>query len=552
MRRKPTTNWRFLLSVGLALGLSPKAPAQAPPDDDLKARIERLEKQNQELLEALKRLQTVPTSPITGFHQPSNALPAAEQGGLGKEDVKKIVGDYLKGQEEKKKAADAALKQKEEEEGYKVGTNLKMNVRWNNGLFFETPNKDFVAHFGMRFQNDAVYFTQDPKTKLGGQPGSLQDGDFFRRVRIQTDGVFWEVFEWNLEAALETANTGVVGLDEFWVGITQLPIFGTFRFGHNKVPQGLEGDQVSSSKAMTFLERASYCDAFYNNFATGLWASNNYLDERVTWSAMWYRTDRGTNLTGDSFADGEFGYTGRATCLPYYEHDGRCLVHLGGSATWRKSQNPPPGLVGPGVVQFRARTQIRDFNGEFGTAPNPGNSNRWVDTGAIIADSATVYASEFLWIHGPFSVQAEYGWAFANDAFVGGKSQGDLGFHGGYVQLSYFLTGENRTYDKRFGKLGTQYIARANTPFWFVRDEDRRWSLGRGAWEIAARYSHLDLNSGLVQGGQFDGLEFGVNWHLNNNLKVQFDYLHQNRYDLKAGQFPGTMDGFGIRTQFFF
>src|SRR5262249_49921417 len=57
--------------------------------------------------------------------------------------------------------------------------------------------------------------------------------------------------------------------------------------------------------------------------------------------------------------------------------------------------------------------------------------------------------------------------------------------------------------------------------------------------------------SGAIQGGKLDGLELTLNWYLNTNLKIQFEYLHNNRYDLRAGQVPGNLDAFGIRTQLF-
>jgi phosphate-selective porin len=49
-----------------------------------------------------------------------------------------------------------------------------------------------------------------------------------------------------------------------------------------------------------------------------------------------------------------------------------------------------------------------------------------------------------------------------------------------------------------------------------------------------------------------DGLELGVNWYLNTNIKFQFEYLHNNRFDTTPGQLSGNLDGFGIRTQLFF
>ena len=79
------------------------------------------------------------------------------------------------------------------------------------------------------------------------------DGTFFRRVRINMNGTFWQVFEYNTEFALEQVKEGVVTLDEMYVGMKDIPWIGTARVGHMRVAQGFEGDQLSSSKAMTFL-----------------------------------------------------------------------------------------------------------------------------------------------------------------------------------------------------------------------------------------------------------------------------------------------------------
>jgi hypothetical protein len=173
------------------------------------------------------------------------------------DSIKKAVAEYMKEQEKKKKEDEEAAKRKLEEEGFKVGSDLKMTVRWNtaNGVTFETPNKDFTAHIGYRFQLDNVYWTQNDNIRPPTQIGDLEDGIFFRRSRPSFDGTAWEIMEWNCELALEQVQNGVPNFDECWVGIQKVPIIGNIRIGHNKVPQGFEGDMVSSSKAMTFLER---------------------------------------------------------------------------------------------------------------------------------------------------------------------------------------------------------------------------------------------------------------------------------------------------------
>jgi phosphate-selective porin OprO/OprP len=429
-----------------------------------------------------------------------------------------------------------------------------MTVRWNtaNGVTFETPNKDFTAHIGYRFQLDNVYFTQSDNLRPPTQVGDFQDGIFFRRSRPSFDGAAWEVIEWNCELALEQVQSGVPNFDECWVGIMKIPVIGNVRVGHIRVPQGFEGDTYSGSKALTFLERSSMAEALYPFEGTGIWTGNSVLDQHATWAFMAYMQDNPRTNSAAAFGDGEPAYTGRVTALPVYEDEGRCLVHLGISGTWRTNLRPDPGLADPRLARFRARPEIRDAIGDFGTGVLPGDVARWVDTGPFASGSTGVVGTEFLAIRGPFSVQAEYGWAFANDAVVNGKSIGTPTFSGGYVQLSYFLTGENRLYDRRLAKLGPNYIASPFTPFWFVRSDDRGVSWGLGAWEVAARWSHLDLDSGPVRGGKMDGLGLVVNWYLITNLKIQFEYLHQNRFDMRTGQVPGNLDAFGIRTQFFF
>jgi phosphate-selective porin OprO/OprP len=137
-------------------------------------------------------------------------------------------------------------------------------------------------------------------------------------------------------------------------------------------------------------------------------------------------------------------------------------------------------------------------------------------------------------------------------ALPNGASLGSPWYQGGYFQVGYFLTGENRTYDRRLGTVGGTYISSPYTPFWLTRRDDGGVTWGRGAWELAARWNYLDLNSGDIAGGKSNALELGVNWFLNTNFKMQFMYLWQDRYHLAPGQVPGTIDGFAIRTQFFF
>jgi phosphate-selective porin OprO/OprP len=554
-RRWPTLmKYALIGTVSLGMGLG-GARAQQPEDPqmtELKLRLDRLEKQNQLLMEQLQQRSVVTTSAQTAS---SN------------DDVRKVVQGVLKEQDDKKKADEEKKKKEEAEKGFEVGSDLKMSARWNptNGVTFETPSKDFVSHLGVRFQLDSVFFNQSGGLDHPPPAGinNLQDGVFFRRVRPSWDGTAYEVFEWNVELALEQVAHGVPTWDEMWVGIKEIPFLGTVRVGHQKTPQGLEGDMVSSSKSMTFLERSAYTDAFYENFSTGVQVTNSVADQRMTYTFMFYRQDNDNGINADnngvSFQDGAYAYGLRLTSLPQWENNGRCFMHLGASANWRNAEKldnnatlPQGGVFGPKFVEFRARPQMRDAIGDFGATPLSGNSRRLVDTGLIQADGSLVLGSEFAWIMGPLSIQAEYAWSEINNPVIAGAGVGNQWFNGGYLQVSYFLTGENRAYDRRLGRMASTYIANPNENFFLVRGEDDRIHWGSGAWELAARINHLDLNSSKINGGETNALELGINWYLSNNLKFQFEYLWQDRFNLKPGVNAGELNGFGIRTQFFF
>jgi phosphate-selective porin OprO/OprP len=595
---------RLLFVGGVAAALVAAGPARADDKDDIQTLKQQLEAQKQQMEQQKKLLDDLQKK-FGQISQPvlnqagdlTTGLPAAPTAAAAsdKATVESIIADYLKRQDEAKKAAEAAAKAQADEEGHKVGSDLKMSTFWNplNGTTSATANKDFVSHIGVRFQYDSVWFTQNGNTRVGTNPiGDLQDGSFFRRVRPSWDGQAWEIIEWNVELALEQVTNDVINYDQVWVGIMNLPALGAIRIGHLKTPQGLEGDTTGSSKSMSFMERSMYTDAFYQNFCTGALLLNSVADQRATYSFAWYRQDNGQNglnqyNNGADFGDGDYGYTGRITALPIWENDGRCFLHLGASYTYRVSERPnaTAGNEGnegnPRMVEYRARPQMRDAIGDYGgTAGNnatpiglSGDSRRIVDTGALACNNNQVIGTEAFYVRGPLSFMAEYAWANAESAravigtpagevginnthlfkpLPNGASLGNPWFQGGYVQVGYFLTGENRTYDRRVGTVGGTYIASPYTPFWLTRGEDGRLLMGRGAWEVVARWNYLDLNSGDIAGGKSNALEVGLNWFLTTNLKFQFEYLWQDRYHLPPGTVPGDLQGFGIRTQFFF
>ena len=506
---------------------------------------------------------------------------------LGQDEVKNIVNQYLLDQDSQKKAAADAAKVQAEQQGYKIGSELSMSASWENGLVIATPNNDFSFHLGGWIQFDNVFFSQSPGllapqgafsgTKQGvasgakqGGIGDLEDGTYFRRIRLETDGAFFENYEYHLTMALENIQYSTVGLEEFWVGVKDVPLIGTIRLGHFKTPVGLEAGNSASSVALTFMEESSYSEAIELNQprVTGLWLGNSYLDQRTTYTFAVFRQDL-SSFSGAFFGDGQYGWQGRLTALPIWEDDGRCWMHVGLSGGWRNGTN---NLATSPLRTFelRARPELRDddpagLSSGAETVPNS-NDSRMVDTGVIAAEQEWLTGLEFCYVAGPFSVQAEYGFNWLDNADGINPSGLKLNpaltppqnytFTGGYVQLAYTLTGESRSYNRRLGRFTANYFG-PQGPYnsaWFVRDDDGRVNFNWGAWEIAARYSYVNLNSGTglntIQGGVMNGYTAGLNWYLNTNVKIQFNYVYDQRSDLPVGSIPGAVQVLGMRLQF--
>src|SRR5690606_16204002 len=110
-------------------------------------------------------------------------------------------------------------------------------------------------------------------------------------------------------------------------------------------------------------------------------------------------------------------------------------------------------------------------------------------------------------------------------------------FDGYYAQLGYFLTGETRPYRNASG-IFDRVKPRRN----FGWKEDSGW----GAWEVTARYSEIDLNDGGIRGGEQADFTLGLNWYLNPNTRIVWNYIHG---DVDHDLYDGSFDSFLMRFQ---
>jgi phosphate-selective porin len=487
--------------------------------------------------------------------------------------VRQVIKDYLSEIETKRKQDADTKKKADEEKGYEVGTNLNLNAHWVNGrgLTFTSPNKDWDFHFGGRLQFEPVWFQQPfslkgPATGNGGVPGSaangglgsLDDGMYFRRTRLRADGSAYETLEFVFEIDFEQLN--FITYDHMWFGAKDLPFLDTVRIGQHKVPMGMEN--LGSDYHLTNLERSAGSDAFSTLFAPGIWVSRNFLDKNVAFQTMFHKTQQ-MNFYTSSFGDGNYASSTRVTWTPIYMDEGREVVHLGANYQWRTGnlgRNIAPGGTGStfgdsqNAMRFRARGDIRDAIG-IGSGGNlGGDPARFVDTGYFLSNNVQTVMPEFLLIWGPFSIQSESYFVWAQDSRTlyppnrVGTNVGTQYFWSTYAEASYFLTGERRGYDRRFGTYDRPVL---NGNSFLVRGDDGRYHMNWGAWQAAYRYTFMDLNGSRINGGQLGEHTFGMNWYLNDMTKIQFQYSIMQR-NVVAPAAGGTVHAFGMLAQWYF
>jgi phosphate-selective porin OprO and OprP len=418
---------------------------------------------------------------------------------------------------------------------YLIGSAPELLGRVNNGgLLFETANKDYRFHLGALIQQDYAFFSQDDELKAAPGPapgpsggiGDLQEAVFFRRGRIRFDGIAHEIVEWDFDVELIANNS--VAFDDLWVGLANMPVVGNVRAGHVKLPMGIES--MTSNRVFTFVERASIFDIFIPEYGSGILLFDSYEDAKLTWAACAHRLDPTGN--GTDAGDGQWNGTFRLSSLLFNSPDERHYVHVGSAYSIRDDRD--------GVVRFRGRPEWRD------TTNLSSLNNRFVDTGEIAASDFDLYQAELAWVAGAFSCQTEYVHAAVNATNMERQD-----FNGGYALVSYFLTGESRPYDKRTGRFAR---VKPIQNFFLTRRGSSGsrgvGAYGLGAWELASRYSWVDVNSAQILGGTEEAFTTGVNWYWNDNFRVQANYIHTMRDASAPGSISGDVDAFVMRFSF--
>lgn len=349
-------------------------------------------------------------------------------------------------------------------------------------LVFKSDDGNFQTRLDSRFYINGSYFMEDPEDILSNQTN-------LRKARFAVKTKLWGV--WNFEWDIDVADGEMVEVKDMWASFSGFHN-SHLKFGNFKQPFGLE--EVTSSRLIVFPERSLPMLAFETDRQFGLeyskWGKLGMIPFNLRTSVFTQ------SLSNESKSDYEKevhetgkGFAARLAIAPELTED--ILFHGGLAVAYETPFDESEEL------EYKSEAETK--NGDL----------EWFDTGNISeADHSLKLGLEGILQYKNFHLQSEF--IQTTVTRLDDSNLEDPTFIGGYTYLSWLITGERRPWSINDGEFGQ--IMPKNKKF--------------GAWELAARYSHLNLTDedANIYGGAGNLYTFGVNWYANPNVKFQLSY----------------------------
>jgi len=356
-----------------------------------------------------------------------------------------------------------------------------LDVSAKDGLSYESSAGNFAIKLGGRFHYDGskVFSTADE---------NIEDGWAVRRKYAKLGLSLYKVWRLGLQYDLESETKPYESL---WLRYSGFSAFNITLGQMSNEPFSLE--ESTSSNVVPFMERA-LPNALTPSNNVGVLLNTSGSGWSTAVGAFWetYIED------SDPFnGDEGRGVTGRFTFLPIDKGDD--LLHVGLSASWRWPDDT-------NRVRFRARPE------------NYVGKKRLISSGRIKnVENYLLTGFESAYVQGPLTLQGEY--IRTDLIFIDHAKENEI-LDGAYFYAGLFLTGEQRSYSRSRGVFGG------------VEPKGRY-----GAWELAGRYSYLDLNGDTILGGREENLSLGLNWYANSQMRLMFNIV-----DVDTDEHAGDVD----------
>ncbi len=356
---------------------------------------------------------------------------------------------------------------------------------WHNGLHVVSADNNFKVKLGGRIQYDVMFIRQDDSLNAHFDG---ENGTEFRRARLYTAGTIYKNIKFKFQVDFAP---GKVVLKDVYIQLTKIPVAGNIRLGHFKEPFGLE--MLTSSNFITMMERP-LTNQFDFDRSLGVMIYNHHFNNRLTWAAGYFFPDHNSGrYHGD-----QYHITFRVTGLPIYKTEGAYRVlHLGAGYSYKNYQNKP-------------------FS--FKTRPEAHLAPKYLHLSIDELNTQSSLKGEFALVLGAVTFEGEYTAISVHpNATVEQPLNNNTYLMGAWFgTVSWFITGEHKNYNP------------SKAAFDRVTPNKNFGNGGAGAFEIALRYSSINLNNDDLTGGELNDLTAGLNWYLNPATKFAFNYIHAN------------------------
>jgi phosphate-selective porin OprO/OprP len=396
-------------------------------------------------------------------------------------------------EERLEKLEKAYEKQQKTEEEEKQEALLKPTMRIGGRIHLD--------HWAYPYTTEGIGFFENPST--GVDP---EDRFAFRRIRLEIRGDITPTMLYKFD--IDFNNPGTPEYKDAYLGFQELPWNHTLLIGNQKRPLGL--DHLNSSRFNLFMERPMVVEAFNEDARRLGIAAYGFSDDRTyNWCYGVYNLEN-TRSTGRYIGDSlQLSGNARLASSPWYDEtsEGRGYFHWAVAGMVAH----PDGNVDP-----------RDSNeneGRFQTRSENRSTERWLDTGRIAsAQWYEILGVESIVNVGPWQFVGEY-----QATWLQRDAGPELCFHGAYVYLAYFLTGEFVPLDRESGTIDRVDIYEN---FFLVERCCGGVGGGWGAWQVALRLSYLDLTDDDIEGGVGHNTTLGLNWYWTDHSKLQFNLIY--------------------------
>jgi phosphate-selective porin OprO and OprP len=367
-------------------------------------------------------------------------------------------------------------------------------------LVLEAPDQSYRFWFDMRVQIDGARFFGETLNPIGS-------GVAVRRARIAAKAQLTP--NWYGEIDMDFADSRA-DLKDAYMMYTNGPFM--WRVGNFKETFSMETN--TTSRYLSFIERPINTRAFTPSRHLGtqvayelpqfLLVGGLHFQDVGGWEEVQTRKDNNS-----AFGQNEgYSLTGKAVYAPAFNDDVRGL-HFGVAGSYRTPKTTD-------------RLDAKRFDVRTNTSIN---RRKYLDTDRINdVEYYTYRGAEAAAYWRSFRLQGEY-----NLADVHQKDDGvSAAFDGFYVMGSTLLFGGRHVYNRGEGEFTNPVRGRS-------------W----GDVELTARYAYLNLNDfdAGITGGAGSELTFGLNFLVNNNIKMMLNYGYNDhdRYANGRGRlFVGT------------